>query len=753
MRRGIGLGVGIAALFLLTTCGRDPSPSAAGPGTTALLTIGVEGGRVEFGALALDVPAGALDHAVNITVRELEDAPWGAVGPAYDFGPDGLTFRIPAKLQIRYDADALPPGTDPQSLRLSVLEGGRWRGLPGHANRSGDQEVAGLVQHFSTYGVVPDPREVDGRGTRWEANGVVVQSSREMFGRLFVSPTAVSMFVEPGGVPSVSLDFAGLPTDEANHLYVDDYSTHIIVEPSAGGVARVSVDGSEPHYLWLQPSPGTVLIGGPADGCAAVGVRTGDTCTLTTDVFDGVSIEAARQVLDCAGHRIRQAPVKGGTSIGILVSGFQRPMDHVKIRNCVVGGAGVGFFQAIDVANAPDVEIADSVFEDNMLGIYVQKTARPRVFRNSFSGGGNYALQFYDGTTDGEIANNRIAIAGGIQPTAMMFKGGDPAIGGTPVDRMSVHGNSITGGDIGMRFIAATDQAITENEIAGAGHAIWLGTGGWPLRFWWNDIHDWTAWAVWSELGPAELSDAGRGNWWGKLCPDPLFAPGVDSNRPDVTDTFPYGERDAWTLDGTPGCPSDGDGDRIPDDLDNCPTVANTYQENADGVGEGDACDHTAPSPPVLELPAESDYIGGVLPFFRGTAEPASNVTVKQCATPVGCAGCAESCWATGLFRADAEGVFVGPARVLPAPGPQRAFAFAVDAAGNTSATSASVHFDFGQPQVDRPVLTAPADHSVATALPIQVTGWAPRRSRVALLSGGAPVGETVALDDGATTY
>ncbi|MCJ7571249.1 MAG: thrombospondin type 3 repeat-containing protein, partial [Candidatus Thermoplasmatota archaeon] len=36
----------------------------------------------------------------------------------------------------------------------------------------------------------------------------------------------------------------------------------------------------------------------------------------------------------------------------------------------------------------------------------------------------------------------------------------------------------------------------------------------------------------------------------------------------------------------------DSDGDGIPDDYDNCPTVPNPGQENADGDAKGDICDN-----------------------------------------------------------------------------------------------------------------------------------------------------------------
>ena len=46
----------------------------------------------------------------------------------------------------------------------------------------------------------------------------------------------------------------------------------------------------------------------------------------------------------------------------------------------------------------------------------------------------------------------------------------------------------------------------------------------------------------------------------------------------------------AFRVDGT--STTDGDGDGVPDSIDNCPTVSNSNQADADGDGVGDACDN-----------------------------------------------------------------------------------------------------------------------------------------------------------------
>lgn len=101
----------IAALFTLSACGGpigDPQKSAS-------KTLGVEGGQVVApNGVGVSIPAGALRKATLITV-----APAAAdqvrptspsVGDMYEFGPEGLSFDVPAKVTLQIDITRLPAG-------------------------------------------------------------------------------------------------------------------------------------------------------------------------------------------------------------------------------------------------------------------------------------------------------------------------------------------------------------------------------------------------------------------------------------------------------------------------------------------------------------------------------------------------------------------------------------------------------------------------------------------------------------------
>jgi hypothetical protein len=65
----------------------------------------------------------------------------------------------------------------------------------------------------------------------------------------------------------------------------------------------------------------------------------------------------------------------------------------------------------------------------------------------------------------------------------------------------------------------------------------------------------------------------------------------------------------------------DGDGDGIPNALDNCPTVTNPDQLDSNGNGAGDACDAAQPGssdPPVSDSGRPTDGSGTTAPRMCG---------------------------------------------------------------------------------------------------------------------------------------
>jgi len=180
----------LVVCFFVVSCS-DPAPDKGGDdGGPSSVLDGLSGTGSK--GLAITIPDGALtDPSVKLTVEEFALIPRGAVR-AWVLNPDGTEFAKPVVLEADYGDFHLPPGVDADSLRLSVFVDERWVPLADSANDVDKKVVRATTTHFSIYGLVPDPKEVDGRGLLWEANGVSLTADAVHFARLSVSPTAVS---------------------------------------------------------------------------------------------------------------------------------------------------------------------------------------------------------------------------------------------------------------------------------------------------------------------------------------------------------------------------------------------------------------------------------------------------------------------------------------------------------------------------------------------------------------------------------
>jgi hypothetical protein len=114
---------------------------------TGSAVIGPLGGRVVFGPHELDVPPAALLVPTTITAQTV---PGDTI--AVQFQPQGLTFLLPATLQLSY-AQCNPQPTETLSIVYvdNLLD--ELLGLVESIMDPGAHKVIGLISHFSVYAI------------------------------------------------------------------------------------------------------------------------------------------------------------------------------------------------------------------------------------------------------------------------------------------------------------------------------------------------------------------------------------------------------------------------------------------------------------------------------------------------------------------------------------------------------------------------------------------------------------------------
>jgi hypothetical protein len=147
------LALGLALLFVAGCGGDDGGTNPPPPSGDE---IGAEGGAVQSADSRADVviPPGALADPVLVTVEPATSSPAGVLAEtAYDFGPDGTLFSIPATVSIAYEPANLPPGTFASDLYLARAAADFWVPAASSTVDSLDYTVSAPVTHFSTYGI------------------------------------------------------------------------------------------------------------------------------------------------------------------------------------------------------------------------------------------------------------------------------------------------------------------------------------------------------------------------------------------------------------------------------------------------------------------------------------------------------------------------------------------------------------------------------------------------------------------------
>jgi hypothetical protein len=116
--------------------------------------IGPEGGMVVSadGRMALEIPEGALDESVEITI-EIHEGIEGALTPVYVIEPVGLAFQFPTELVFDYDDEALGEH-DPEALELATYRELGWDYLPDRKLDQHDQTISVSLMALSAVTLV-----------------------------------------------------------------------------------------------------------------------------------------------------------------------------------------------------------------------------------------------------------------------------------------------------------------------------------------------------------------------------------------------------------------------------------------------------------------------------------------------------------------------------------------------------------------------------------------------------------------------
>lgn len=260
----------------------EPAGCEEDPDGPVSEVIGTEGGSLEAGGgdLTLDVPEGALEEDVELSITSVEpsELPEGAVeGTAFDFGPDGQEFAEPLLLTVHYDETLV---VDEANLAIHLLSEGTWEKVPSIVNTV-DDVITAEITHFSVYGAVSSLASVEVM-----VDPQPVPEGEEIEHEVWVRNITSSTTLDPGNF-TVEFSLTG-------EVDLKGYSTGLCDLTESGSTFdfTCSVASSFPgepgqayiHRFTFIPSAGSEGTTVEATASFTYGSQSASTGPITTDV-------------------------------------------------------------------------------------------------------------------------------------------------------------------------------------------------------------------------------------------------------------------------------------------------------------------------------------------------------------------------------------------------------------------------------------------------------------------------------------
>ncbi|WP_343533922.1 hypothetical protein [Pedobacter sp.] len=172
MKKKVNWLYGLLLLVVIVSCKKknenpaDPTPEKDIPGavrtkhgevvgTSTKQIIGADGGSLEIPnrGVKLSVPAGALETNIEFSIQEVEYLlPFGAIGKAYRFLPENVTFKKDIEITIPFGQLS---NTSSKALSLAYQDNkGYWHMVKQPIVDEYKNTVTAKTRHFSDWGVV-----------------------------------------------------------------------------------------------------------------------------------------------------------------------------------------------------------------------------------------------------------------------------------------------------------------------------------------------------------------------------------------------------------------------------------------------------------------------------------------------------------------------------------------------------------------------------------------------------------------------
>jgi parallel beta-helix repeat protein len=268
------------------------------------------------------------------------------------------------------------------------------------------------------------PGTVEGSGTYFEVNDSnylnITFESTELVNLVLESvPEMVVMDINAAdGATSTAITLGGLEPLTTYYKYEDDYHNGVSFTTDDNGSCAYTQDLSQPHLVFIQPSPGTIFLSDTGWSKPVGDWKPGTkTATLTQNVYETIQIDSNGITLNGNGFSVIGpgsfgVHLYGRTDVTIknlTVEGFSHGIYHVGGQNTTLtdntasNNSTNGIYLSWSTANT----LTGNITSNNSFGIHLNKWSNNNTLTgNTANSNYTYGILLRNYSSNNNLTNN-----------------------------------------------------------------------------------------------------------------------------------------------------------------------------------------------------------------------------------------------------------------------------------------------------------------------------------------------------------